>query len=142
MQTYKLRRGSTFSEVIVAAILLLTGIGLLTRGTVGAKQLWQDARHYQLALDELSNQLELLLALEPDKRQAAIDSLAVSESLQRAVPTAQLTVESRDDEDGTSLTVSIASDPAERMPRISLVGWLPSEQSQLQNRSIKAGDTP
>ena len=127
MHIAKRRRGSTLSEVIVAAVLLLAGIGILVRGTVGAKQLWQDTQHYQLALDELSNQLERIVALEPNKRHVAIDSLEPSAMLKHLIPSARLAIETHNDEDGQRLVISVHSEGDGRLPKISLVGWLPAE---------------
>ena len=58
------RRGLLMTELIVAAVLLITSLSLLTTLSIRTGKLWQDSRHYALAVDELTNQLERLTSLD------------------------------------------------------------------------------
>ncbi|MCA9160487.1 MAG: hypothetical protein KDA72_19285, partial [Planctomycetales bacterium] len=59
------RRGSMLTELMVAAGLLATAMGLVATCAVADQRLQRMQREHRLAVDELSNQLERLLALPP-----------------------------------------------------------------------------
>ena len=112
------------SELVVAGFLLITGVGILASGTVSAKRLWQDTQHHQLALDELSNQLERLSTLNAEERQAALESLSPSEILLRSLPGATLSASMIDDEEGPRISIQLQWPATERLPTMTLVGWV------------------
>ena len=118
------RRGSTLTELIVAGTLLIAGLGLFSRGTFGLGYVRQDTRHYQLALDELANQLERLTALDVASRQAALTELQPSESILASVPGMRMTGEMLNDQDGERIVLTANWDRKGPAQPLSLVSWI------------------
>jgi prepilin-type N-terminal cleavage/methylation domain-containing protein len=122
------RNGFTLTELVVAASLLVGVMTVVAPLTVRSGRMWQDTRHQQLAMDELSNQLERLTSLDPRGRAAALTQLAPSEFLTTALPSATIEAETARDEHGTRLVLSLDwNRPGARSrqtPSVTLVGWL------------------
>lgn len=87
-------------------------------------RLWQDIRHEQLAMDELSNQIDRLTALERPQRAAALAELVPSKPAQRALPNVKLQAQTVKDQAGTRLVVSIHWDRKIESKPLALVGWI------------------
>jgi hypothetical protein len=124
MNIRRTRQATTTTELLVAATLLLAGLGLLARGSVGAKRLWQDTQHYQLALDELTNQMELISSMSSQERESALQNLQPSEILLKSLPDALLSAETRDDSDGLRVILNLQWNHSAGSPSISLEGWI------------------
>lgn len=119
------RCGSSVLELIVAGSLLVVSVSIVGLGTVSSKRMQQDGRHYRLVVDELSNQMEHLLALSSVQRQAAIMALEPSEFVD-ALPGVNLAAELIRDEHGSRLKLSIDWQRIGEAPPVELVGWLDS----------------
>ena len=113
-------------ELVVAATLLVTVLSVATNLTVRSGRLWQDSRHYRLALDELTNQLERLTALPSDQRSEALTQLAPSAELAAALPHPEFTADTLDDELGTRLILRLNWDRQGKSKPVTLVGWIAS----------------
>lgn len=123
------RRGTSLIELLVAATLLLSGITVVTQLTVAAGRMWQQTRHERLAMEELSNQLEYLIALEPDQRATALQALAPSPLAVEVLPEVNLTADAIADQDGSRLELSLVW--GGRPKPITLVGWIgPAESTE------------
>ena len=118
------RRGTTFSELIVAGTLLIAALGLFARGTLGTSRLWQDTRHHQLALDELANQLDRLAGLPSEQRAAELADLRPSAAVSRQLSGANLTSEFVRDEAGERLILNLQWDRPGGAQPLTLVGWM------------------
>jgi hypothetical protein len=92
--------------------------------TVHCGRLWQDTRHQQLVMDELSNELERLISLDSDERDKAIALLAPSEHLQSTLPSAEIIAETVRDTDGVRLVLSLNWDRPGNPRPVTFVGWL------------------
>lgn len=114
--------GFTATELLVAASLLVVGMGTLSPLAIRCNRLWQDTRTQQLASEEMANQLERLTALSPDDRQQAMEEITLPTHLQELLPTAALSVESVTDQDGERLVLSLQMNPRSRP--LVLVGWI------------------
>ena len=75
-------------------------------------------------MDELSNQLERLTSLPPADRKNALAELAVSEDLEAMLPTATLTANVENDENGTRIVLGLNWDRPGKPQPVTLVGWL------------------
>lgn len=133
------RGGSTVTELVVCAAILTSAMGVITPLLFQSGRLWQDTRRYQMAMDELSAQLDRLIHLDSNRRQQAIENLQPSEHIKLALPAATMNAEIVRDESGTRLKVHLNWDrPGDPAP-ISLVGWL--DPMTDPSRAVPRGQT-
>lgn len=112
------------TELIVAATLLITGLSLL--GTVAFRtgKLWQDTRHYQLAMNELTNQLERLTSFDESEIDEQLGELTVSTAVEKVLSSAKLSGRKLSDDNGTRVVLEIEWDRLGTAEPLTLVGWL------------------
>lgn len=127
------RQGTSATEVIVAATLLLSMIGLVVPTTIRAGRVLRDARHYQTAMNELSNQFEYLSGLNQVDRDAALKQLQVSEPARQSLADASLHANLATLPDGVRLTLSLSWDRGLNSQPVQLVGWLSSSVNESTN---------
>ena len=124
------RQGTTLVELIVAGFLLITGMSLVTQGAVKSYRLQQESRHYQLAYDELANQLERLTQklspMSTEERASVLKSLHVSEPIESILALVKLSGSLTRDEshEGDWLQLTIDWDRGGPSESLSLVGWI------------------
>lgn len=118
------------TEVVVAATLIVSMIGLFAPMTVRIGRVWQSTRHYRLAFNELANQMERLTNLDPVDCEAALPNLTPSEKVAWALPDSKLQGQIIRDLDGTRLILSINWDRGLKSEPVTLVGWLDLHGSQ------------
>jgi len=118
------RHGFTVTELIVAAGLLVVVMSIVTSLTVRSSRLRQDARHYRLAIDELTNHLERLTALDETDLDVAITALAVSPQIQATLPNPVLSAKRQSDVGGARLVLQLAWDRLGKFAPVTLVGWV------------------
>ncbi len=126
------RHGLGMTELIVAATLLITALSLLVTLSFRTGKLWQDSRHYQLAVQELTNQQERLTSLDETALDTALTELVVSAAMQNALPNPRLTGKKISDDDGTRVLLEINWDRLGTAHPLSLVGWIapPAEAAE------------
>ena len=124
------RNGTTLTEMVVAATLMVSTMAIVAPLTVRTGRLWQDARRHQLVMDELSNELERLTSLTAEQRERAIANLTPPEYLQASLPSATINAEIIRDGEGMRLLLSMNWDRLGNPKPVSLVGWLDSMPSQ------------
>lgn len=118
------RRGATVLEVLVACTLLSTVLSVATPLVIQHNRLLTAHRDYQLALDELSNQLERLTALPAAELPAALEKLSPSDLATAHLHDAQLTGELAADQ-GQRLTLHLTwGEPQRRSAPVSLAAWI------------------
>jgi hypothetical protein len=130
-------------ELIIASLLVLTMISCATPVVIRCGRIWQETRHIQLATDELSGQLDRLLAMPPGQRETALAELSPSPAVADALDDVALTAEISEGNNGKRIVVAIDwKRPGDPQP-LKLVGWLdpfpigergdaPGEQDPLQ----------
>jgi hypothetical protein len=124
------RRGTNSFEVIVSFTLLSSVLAFATPLVVRHSRLLAGQRHYRLALDELSNQVERLSALPADQVSAAVENLAPSEFAAKHLPGAELHGELAEAEPGQRLTLHLTWDePQRKSAPLRLTTWIGSESS-------------
>ncbi len=128
------RRGTTATEVLVSATLLLGMIGAVVPTTVRTGKIWRDTRQYQLATNELSNQFELLSNLPVDQRTEAIEQLQVAEHVAGSLPGVELSAELISDADGNRLLLTLSWDRGQSSQPLKLVGWLPEDTMRVDDK--------
>jgi len=128
----KRRNALMVTELIVAATLLVVIVTVVGSLTVRCGRLWQDTRHYRLAIDELSNHLERLTTLDEDDLEMAIAGLAPSPEIRSVLPNPVLAAERIADENGNRIVLELAWDRLGKKSPVKLVGWvnpLPSSET-------------
>jgi len=118
------RVGGTMPDLIVAAVLTMTLIGTLTTFTVRSGRLIAETRRHQFAVDELTNQLERLQALDSETLDAAIATVAPSEEASVTLPAAVISAEKIDDSLGERIVLSLNWERGAVATPIRLVGWI------------------
>ncbi|HUP82418.1 MAG TPA: hypothetical protein VM260_27945, partial [Pirellula sp.] len=101
------RQGLTFTEIVVAATLVVSMIGFVAPLTVQIGRVWQSTRQYRLAFNELANQMELLTSLGVSGCRAALTNLQPSVKTAKSLPDVRLKGQLIRDQDGTRLLLSI-----------------------------------
>jgi prepilin-type N-terminal cleavage/methylation domain-containing protein len=122
--TQATRRGFSLIELIVAATLLIGAMSIVAPLAVRSARLQQDSQHYQLALDELSNQLERLTGLDADALETALAKLTPSPTVRDVLPHPVLSAETIVDDDGRRLVLQLQWDRVGPARPLTLVAWL------------------
>ncbi len=117
------RNGITLIELIVAATLIISGLALVGKLTVLTGRMWQQTRHERIAIEELSNQMERLLALPAADRDAAIAELKLSDEASTRLPNARLVADTTDDSAGLRVELRLEWNRGVPAGPIKLTGW-------------------
>ncbi len=117
-------RGFTKIEMLVAATLLTTMFAIATPLFSRLNQVWHSTRWYQLASQELMNQMESLTQLSREECDNAIEQLAIAPEILAAIPGAELTGKREPSTDGDRIVLSFQLPESVRSEPIVLVGWL------------------
>ena len=85
------RAGVLLLEVLVAAAILIVGIGIVSKASYSLRRLWSDTRDYQLASDELANQMLAVKQVPLEQINAHLSALKVSSDIDGILQQAKLT---------------------------------------------------
>ncbi len=118
------RAGSTVTELLVAGTLLLTTVAIVGRMTVQTQRIWIDIRHSQIAMDELDNQLDRLVALDLQALKSELPNLVASQPVRDVLANSQLAAKLIEDEDGQRIELSLNWDRALGARPITMVAWI------------------
>ena len=122
------RRATTTIELLTSFTLLTAVLGASLPLVVRHGRILSSARHYRLALDELSNQAERLTPLRRAEVEAAIVDLTPSTFAAEHLPGAELTAAVAPAESGDRITLSLSWDePGRRAKPLSLVAWFQTD---------------
>lgn len=120
------RRGTTTIELLVSFTLLTTALGAALPLVVRHGRILNSARQYRMALDELSNQAERIMALDHDATIKTLDELQPSPFVLEHLPGATLSADLASSDGAERVTLSLSWDePGRRAAPVSLVAWLP-----------------
>jgi len=133
------RSGLTMTEIIVSAVLLMTVMSFVGSICFRVNLIWSDVNHNRVAINELSNQLEVLTLLKPDQVAVAIESLEPSQACSGALKSPALTGEIIKDELGSRVILRLNWErPVESLP-VELSGWVATAtQSANQPPGVEA----
>jgi hypothetical protein len=125
------RTGASMIELLVACTLVMAALSVWAPLVVRHDRMATGARHYRIAVDELSNQLERLAALPGDELAAAVEDIAVSEFAAARLPGAELTAHLEPADVGQRLTLALTWDePQRREAPLTMTAWVfPAEPS-------------
>lgn len=118
------RRGFSMIELLVAATLLISALSVVAPLAVRSARLQQDSLHYQLALDELSNQLEQLTSLDSAALETALAELTPSQTVRDVFPNPVLSAETVSDDDGRRIVLQLQWDHVGPALPLTLIAWL------------------
>jgi hypothetical protein len=112
-------------DLMVSLTLLIAAMSTVTPLVVQHGRILQSQRHYRLALDELSNQLERLTALAPDELPNALQQLAPSSFVAERLSGANISGELAAVEGGKRVTLHITWNEVGRRKRpLTLAAWV------------------
>lgn len=122
--------GVTLVELIVAATLVVSGLTVIGRLSVSTGRMWQQTRFEQFALEELSNQLEHLLALPAEQRDVALSQIVPSDLAISRLPDPVITSRLLGDQAGQRIELQISWNRVGPSKPMSLVGWIDVSDSE------------
>jgi len=129
------------TDLVVGATLLVGVMSFVAPLAVRSGRLWQDSRHYRLALDELSNQLERLTSLDESERNAALADLSVSPRVRDRLPNPVLEGHSIHDRDGARLVLQLQWDRVGPAKPVTLVAWIdPLPEAANSNAEVEQAE--
>ena len=138
---FRRRRGVTMVELVVATGLLVAVMCFVTSLCFRIDSVWKDIGYHRVAVNELSNQLELLTRLSPEEAREAIGSLAPTTVCARTLRDPTLSGEIIEDSLGVRVVLQI--DWARKHPGkpVQLVGWLRPGvfQSGIESANVESG---
>ena len=128
-QKLRLRQGVTAIELVVSAMLLITVMTFMTSLCFRIDLVWKDIGHHRVAVGELSNQLESLQRLTPQRAQEALKTIQPSLLCRQTLRDPELRGQLVKDELGDRIVLQI--NWARRHPGqpIELAAWLPAGSS-------------
>ncbi|MEQ1829134.1 MAG: hypothetical protein ABL921_24435 [Pirellula sp.] len=120
----RLRQGVSATEVLVAASLLLGVIGMVANLGSRTKRMIRSTHQYQIATQELTNQLEILTSLPVDQVPKAISQIRLSAEALEYLPDAEIIANIVEDPDGRRVVMSIAMGRNQQAVPLEMVAWL------------------
>lgn len=118
-------RGLSTLDLLVALTLLVAAMSVVTPLLVRYGRVVSSHRHYRLALDELSNQLERLRAMPAHDVPSAIERLTLSSFTEERLPGAELKGQLRPEAGGSRVKLSLSWNEGERhRAPVSLAAWV------------------
>ena len=120
----KPHRGLMHLEIVVSAFLL----GALVTSLVGLNYrllaVAKDTKHYQLALHEAANQVDMLTAGGLEGLDDRIAKSRLPEDILQVLPGGKLAVQKKEDASGTQVVVRIGWDRPGTPTQVELIGWV------------------
>ena len=117
-------RGFTKLEMLASATLLTTMIAIVSPLFARLNQVWHSTRWYQLASQELMNQMEVMTQLSREECNGAIKQIRISSEILDVIPKAELTGRVESSADGDRVVLFFQLPASVRSEPIVLVGWL------------------
>ena len=131
-------RGTTTIELLVSFALLTAVLGAALPLVVRHGRILTSARHYRMALDELSNQAEEIASMDRQQAIRAVANIKPSAFTSEHLPGVELTAVLAPPDDAERITLSLIWDePGRRSAPVSLVAWLPPPASAEQATSTE-----
>ena len=145
LKNHPSKRGVSLTEVVVAATLLVSMIGLVAPLTARFGRIWQTTRVHRLGVNELANQMDNLKRMDAASCNAALTELKCSAAIMHSMPEAKISGELIQATDGTRLKLKLELD-GDKLAPLQLVGWLQTEPSVAEKTIVQSrridGDLP
>ena len=125
------RSGATLLELLVAFTLLVSTMTVAVPLVVRHGRLLTTARHYRIAVEEVTNQLERLVALPPEQLPGELKQLTPSEFTAERLQGAKVTGTLEPADLGQRLTIAIVWDEPRRSEApVQLAAWIIPEPNK------------
>jgi hypothetical protein len=135
------RCGTSTIELLVSFVLLTAVLGASLPLVVRHGRILTSARHYRMALDELSDQADGIMSLRREAAESAVASLKPSSFAVEHLPDVKLAGELAPPEAADRVTLSITwAEPGRQSAPVSLVVWLRTADSVAPSSAVE--DTP
>ena len=122
------------TELIVAAGLLATTMGLVATCAVAGQRLQRMQREHTLAVDELSNQLERLITLPINEVESSLQQLEPSDWVAQRLPESKLTAQRYSDELGDRVELQLQWKRVGNPPPLVAVAWLAANDQTTEHQ--------
>ena len=130
------RSGTTMIELVVSAMLLVTVMTFVTTLAFRVGLIWKDTGHHRLAMNELSNQLEVLTSLNPDQIPDALKEVQPSPMVIGTLDQPELSGDWLDDELGRRIVLRLNWQRRNPGKPVTLVGWVSNPGAPNSDKSI------
>lgn len=128
--TTRNRRGLMQLEIVVSAFLLAALISCMVGMNYRLLAVAKDTKHYQLALHEAANQIDLLTAGGLDDLDARLEKITLPEEVLQALPGGKINVQKIDDQSGTKVVVRIGWERPGEPALVELTGWVSTKEKR------------
>lgn len=118
------RAGLLKADAMLSMLILIVAMNFAAPMIARINHLWSDTQRHQFAIDELSNQMDVLVRMTPAKAATALKDLHVSEAFQKAAPQSTLSGELAADKLGRRVTLSLSWLEVPGAKPVQLSGWL------------------
>jgi hypothetical protein len=117
-------------EIVVSAFLLAALISCMVGMNYRLLAVAKDTKHYQLALHEAANQIDLLTAGGLDDLDARLEKITLPEEVLQALPGGKINVQKIDDQSGTKVVVRIGWERPGEPALVELTGWVSTKEKR------------
>ena len=127
-------------DLMVSLTLLMAAMSVVAPLVVRHGQVLKSQRHYRLALDELTNQLERLAALTPEQLPDAVEQIAPSPFIAERLAGAKIEGELAPEEAGVRILLHMTWDEiGHRREPVTLAAWVFARPPVAANAAEGAG---
>ena len=137
------RKGLVLLEVVVAAGLVIVLMSVAVPLVVQTARIWKQTQHYQFAADELSGQMDRLIALPASQRGTEMEQLEISPQTRRVLGKATLSGKTVVDGAGKRIELSIdwpRVGPAEPVRLVAWVDPMPDSATTEAEPTLDSGE--
>ncbi|WP_233903152.1 type IV pilus modification PilV family protein [Stieleria maiorica] len=117
-------RGLVLLETLIAAGVTLVMLSVAVPMVIRSARIWKQTQHQQFAADELSGQMDRLIAMPTEQRSQAMENLTLSPEIQNVLHDATIEAVLIDDQDGKRIELSIDWIRVGAPPPVTLVAWI------------------
>lgn len=118
------RTGILTTDLLIAAVTLLSVITFFTTCSFQIRLMWKDIRHQRIAMEELNNQLESITLLSETEASKALNNLAPSITCENSLHDPKLTGALRKDLLGTRVTLQLNWNKRYYGKPLEISGWI------------------
>jgi len=124
----KLRVGLIQLEILIAAMLLGAVLSCMAGMNYRLLGVAKQTKHYQIALHEAANQIQILSSDGLDRLDDRIADAKLSPDILESLPGGTIHVQKINDKSGTKIIVRIGWDQLNQPANVELTGWVSTEE--------------